>query len=112
VGLILAPVNTASIFFTGETGGWLVAALALGGMAPNLVVMAIERGLSKAMALSHVLLWTPLVVFIVLGLLPDPAVSGAYFIFLWIVLVVNLISLGFDTFDSVKWFRGDRDIAR
>jgi hypothetical protein len=112
VGLILTPVNMAAILFAGQPGGWLVAVLALGGMAPNMVFMAKERGLSKAMALSHVLMWTPMVIYIVWGLLADPAVSGAYFAFLWLLLIVDLISLGFDYIDSLKWFGGDRDIAR
>ncbi|MFV2038014.1 MAG: hypothetical protein ACC646_10550, partial [Paracoccaceae bacterium] len=78
VALILVPVNSAAIFFVGGTGGWLIAALAIGGMVPNLVLMIVERGLSKAMALSHVALWTPMIAVIVIWLLADPQVQGGY----------------------------------
>jgi len=112
VALILVPVNMAAIFFVGAPAGWIVAALAVGGMMPNLALMLAQRGWSKAMALSHIVLWTPLVVIIAIWLLPDAIVQGGYRSFLWVLLVVNLISLAFDFVDSVKWWRGDRDIAR
>ncbi len=110
VGLILAPVNMAALFYVGAPGGWLVAALAIGGMLPNLVLMAVERGLSKAMALSHLVLWIPLV-FVILNLRGAEGVAGGFASYLLLLLVVDLISLGFDIPDSIKWFRGDRDVA-
>ncbi len=109
---ILVPVNMAAIFFWGEVGGWIVAILAVGGMLPNVVLILVQRGFSKAMALSHVLLWGPLLIIIALFLLNDPIVGGGYLIYLWILFGVDLFSLGFDVIDSIKWYRGDRDIAR
>jgi len=112
VAAILVPVNMAAVFFVAGPAGWIVALLAVGGMVPNMVLMVVERGWSRGMALSHVVLWTPLVVIIAVWLLPDLIVQGGYRGYLWVLLGVNLISLAFDFVDSVKWWRGDRDIAR
>jgi len=40
-----------------------------------------------------------------------PQTTGAYGVYLSILLVVNLISLVFDFPDALKWLRGDRKIA-
>lgn len=106
---LLVPVNLASLAFLAQPQGWLIALLAVGGMAPNVVIMTRERGLSKAMALPHVAIWTPLVVTILWLQSTGPA-SG-FAVFLWLLLAVDLISLGFDCVDSWKWFRGERAIA-
>ncbi|WP_228408756.1 hypothetical protein [Profundibacter amoris] len=60
VALILVPVNMASLLFLNEPKGMLIAALAVGGMMPNIAIMLAERGLSKMMALPHLLIWIPL----------------------------------------------------
>ena len=111
VGIILVPVNAASIFFTGAPGGALVAILAIGGMLPNLGVMMVERGFSNTMAIPHILIWTPLMV-IAGGLVADTAlVDGAWRTYLLILLVVDIISLGFDFPDTWRWWKGDREVA-
>lgn len=108
---ILVPVNIAAIFFIGHPGGIMVALLAIGGMTPNAFFLWIERGFSKVMALSHVVLWVPLV-FLIVDLMRAGAVQGGFMTYLWILLAVDLFSLLFDFVDSLKWLRGDRDIAR
>ncbi len=40
-----------------------------------------------------------------------PQGSAAYSIFLWILIIVNGISLMFDFPDALKWRKGDRVIA-
>lgn len=110
VALVLAPVNLASLAFIGAPGGLWVAALAVGGMTPNLVIMARERGLSKAMAFPHLVIWTPLI-FVICSALWQPALPAGFVTFLWILLIVDLISLAFDVLDAFKWGRGDRAIA-
>lgn len=111
VAVILVPVNVAPLLFLGEHYSFWVAVLSVGGMAPNLPIMLAERGLSKRMALPHVLIWTPLVVLLGWLLVGPMGESGNYAIMLTVVLVVDLISLGFDFPDAVKWWRGDRGIA-
>lgn len=110
VALILVPVNIASLWFFYETMGALIAVLAVGGMLPNLLIMAFDRGLSKAMALPHLAVWVPLVAFLI-WIVQSPYAEGPYLTYLWLLLVVDGVSLAFDIPDAWKWLRGDRAIA-
>ena len=99
---ILVPVNAASIFFVAEPSGVWIAFLAIVAMLINVPIMIVERDFSKTMALSHLPLWTPLVLWLIFN---RPEGSTAYGIYLWILLVVDLISLGFDFPDAWKWWK-------
>ncbi len=105
---ILVPVNSAAIFFVFQPMGAWVALLAIGAMLPNIAIMVYERGLSKMMALPHLLPWSLLVLWLLFAM---PQGSAAYGAFLWVLLVVNAISLGFDIPDAFKWLKGDRAVA-
>ena len=71
--------------------------------------MLIERGFSRAMALPHVLIWTPLMG-LVLWLLSQDIATG-YSRYLLILLAVDTLSLALDYADSWKWWKGDRRVA-
>ena len=105
---ILVPVNSAALFFVFQPFGIWVAVLAIGAMLPNIGIMLYERGLSKMMALPHLLPWSILVLWLVLAM---PQGSAAYGVYLWILLTVDAISLAFDIPDALKWRKGDRAIA-
>ncbi len=107
---ILVPVNLASALFWPSPYGLLVTLLAIGGMTPNLLIMVWERGLSKMMALPHLLIWIPLVMFLAFILATDQ-ISGSFRTYVILLLVVDGISLAFDIPDMVKWTRGDRAVA-
>jgi len=109
VAFVLFPVNMASLFFVGEPMGIWIAVLAIGGMLPNLPIILYDRGFSKLMAFPHLLPWTILVGWI---LFARPEGSENFAIYLWILLMVDLVSLGFDYPDALKWLRGDRKPAR
>ena len=111
VVVVLVPVNLAASCFISMPYGRVVALLAIGGMLPNLVIMGRERGLSKAMAIPHLVIWTPLVVLTGWLLASLVGAPSSYMRFLAVLLLVDLISLGFDYPDAVKWLRGDRKIA-
>ena len=100
VMFILVPVNLLPLLFLNAPFGVAVALLAVGGMLPNLVIMWNERGLSKRMALPHLVLWTPLVI-LVAWVLWQGAATGGWAMVLWALLVIDLISLGFDYVDAV-----------
>lgn len=110
VALILVPVNAASLAFWGSPMGPWLAIMAVGAMLLNGVIMMVERGFSKMMALPHVVIWTPLVV-VILWLLAQGNLSSGYASYLMLLLVVDLFSLALDYSDTVKWLRGDRHIA-
>jgi len=111
VALILVPVNVASLWFLGETNALMIAVLAIGAMALNGVIMMYERGFSRAMALPHVVIWVPLVVWL-LSMLLGGEVGGGFAGYLWMLLVIDTISLGFDFRDARDWFRGSRGVTR
>ncbi len=108
VGLILVPVNMLSVLFVAEPKGILIAALAVGGMMPNIVIMLAERGLSKMMALPHLVIWIPLLLILWSHL---GNVTGGYLMYLWLLLIVDGLSLAFDIPDAWKWWKGDRAVA-
>lgn len=110
VALVLVPVNAASLVFWGAPMGAWLAAMAVGAMLLNGVIMLVERGFSKMMALPHLLIWTPLVV-LILWLLAQGDLAPGYGRYLMILLAVDLFSLALDYADTVKWLRGERHIA-
>jgi len=105
---ILVPVNSTALFFIFQPSGIWVAILAIGAMLPNIPIILYERGLSKMMALPHLIPWSILVLWLLIAM---PQGSVAYGVFLWILLVVNAISLAFDIPDALKWREGDRRVA-
>ena len=109
VGVILVPVNMASLAFLFERDGGIVAILAIGGLLPNLFLMIKQRGLSKAMALSHVLVWMPMIFWILLRMIGG--FSDGFMTYLIVLIIIDAISLLFDISDAVKWLRGNRAVA-
>lgn len=110
VALWLFPLNLLALAFLDQPGGIAVAVLAVGGMVPNLGIMLWDRGFSKLMSLPHVILWSPLIP-VLLWLLWQGEGSGAYRAYLWVLLITDLVSLGFDFPDWRKWRQGDRAVA-
>ena len=108
VMFLLMPINMASIFFINEPMGLWIAVLAIGAMMLNMPVMLYDRGFSKLMALPHIIPWTLLVAILVFR---RPEASGTYDIYLWVLLVAELISLGFDYPDAISWINGKRDVS-
>ena len=111
VFVILVPVNCAAILYLGDPYGVAVAMLAIGGMFPNAILIVVERGFSRAMSLSHLLLWGPLIALLVWILAGDVAMPDGYRRFIWLLFFVDGISLAFDVPDALKWLRGDRAVA-
>lgn len=108
VVFLLVPVNMASLFFIAEPMGLWIAALANVAMLPNIWVMIHDRGLSKLMAIPHIIPWTLLVALLAFA---RPMATGLYDAYLWLLLAVNVVSLFFDYPDAVKWLKGDRAVA-
>ena len=82
-------------------------------VATNVPIMLIAGGMSRLMAIPHLFAWIPLSMFILgrfLKLMGGPPMSKQELIFAILLLVVNGISVIFDTIDTVRWCRGDRDI--
>ena len=99
------PINMIGLFFLDQEIGQWVAILGLAGMIPNMFVMYFEKAFSKTMALSHVIPWTVLVVFLAIQLYQGTVPDGPIYYVAWAVLVVDTISLVFDYKESVEWFQ-------
>lgn len=113
LGLILMPVNAAAFFLIDTWTGIAAAIAAVFVVTTNVPIMLYEGGMSRLMAMPHLVAWIPLSVFIVgrlLNLWGGPVLGKSEFVFAIMLLIVNGISLIFDTIDTVKWCRGARDI--
>lgn len=112
VGLVLIPINVLPFFLLDTWSGRAGAVAALFVVATNVPIMWAAAGMSRAMSLPHLLAWIPLEIALALRLagaaggLPPTTAELALAVAL---LVVNGISLGFDTLDSWRWLRGERD---
>jgi uncharacterized membrane protein len=111
VSFILVPVNLIPLAFLDQPLGILVTVLAIAGMAFNLPIMLVTRSMSGAMALPHLVFWTPLVVIVFGVLLSGAELSPTYFWFLVILFVVDAISLAFDLRDAARWFANKKALA-
>ena len=99
---ILGPVNLAPLAFLNQPTGVLIAALAVGGMILTVAIVLAVGKFSKLAGAGHVLLWTPLV-WILIFARPDG--TAVYQTFLKALLVIDVISLGFDFNDVRIWLK-------
>jgi hypothetical protein len=63
------------------------------------------------LSLPHLLAWIPLCVWLALQLHSGAPMPAGETALAWALLIVNLISLGFDAVDSIQWVRGDRAVV-
>lgn len=89
--------------------GWLASMPLIG------VFMVVQRGLTRLLAVAHLIPWTPLWVYLVLRLTTDvagPRVAAAQEPALFGYLVAMVVALGvclaFDVIDTIRWIRGER----
>lgn len=114
VGLILVPVNALPFFFLDTPTGRWAAWAAVFVVSTNAPIMLIAGGMSRLMAVPHLLAWGPLVMAL-LWRLCSPHISGEPLMapelpLLWTLLSINSVSLAFDALDTWRWCRGERDI--
>lgn len=102
---ILIPTNMVGLLFLEHDIGIWIAVLGLAGMAPNILVMIFEKAFSKTMAVSHIIPWTILVVYLSIKLFRGEVPEGPIYFVAWIVLLVDSISLIFDYKESIEWFQ-------
>lgn len=113
VGFVLIPANVLPFFLLDSWSGRAAAVAALFVVITNVPIMWAAAGMSRAMSMPHLLAWIPLEIALVLrifgaaGSLPPSTTEMTLAI---VLLIVNGISLLFDTIDSWRWLRGQRDI--
>lgn len=95
-------------------GRWVLIAWAA-SMPLIAVFMVVQRGLTRLLAVAHLIPWTPLWSYLALRLTTDvagPRVAVSDQPALFGYLVAMVVALGvclvFDVFDTIRWFRGER----
>jgi len=112
IWVLLLPINIASLFFMDTATGLYGAIAIIFVLMVNSALILINQGMSKVLAIPHLIAWGPLVIYIVWR-----ALFGAGYIY-WDneallalgLLIVNIISLGFDVYDTREWRAGNRSI--
>lgn len=110
ISVFLIPANFAGFWFLDTKTGFWVALLGAGAIILNLVPVLLNGGLSKVLAIPHVICWVPLEIILFRLILTEELSVGEWRLAL-IVLVINGISLGFDFYDTREWWRGNRKVA-
>jgi len=108
---ILAATNTVSFFVTDTpTGTWAGIAFAA-IIVMNGAIFWVQAGLTRLLSFPH-FVWVPLVIWLVYRLWfgGEPAPSGFERSYAIALVVINGISLAFDSLDGWRWLKGGREI--
>ena len=115
--VLLAPANLLSFGLYGATqnpvAAWAALSMAFVCLV-NTTMALYERGISKATSIPHLLPWLPLQVYLgdwIFNRGAALAQSPEIRTFAIALFAINGISLAFDVLESVRWLRGQRDIA-
>ena len=107
LSVALMPANLAVLLFLDEPFAIAVAVLISAGLLPNIVLLVHDRKFTSVMGVPHTFAWVPLVLVVIYALLRHPDdMSSAYETYLYVLLVVNGISLAADIPDTARWIRG------
>lgn len=108
--MFLLPANFAGFWFLDTDVGYWVSLLGAGAVFVNLIPVLINGGVSKVLAIPHLIFWIPLEI-ILFWLVMAGDLSTAEWRLAVAVLVINGISLGFDFYDTAEWWKGKRQVV-
>ena len=108
----LAPANAAPFFLLHTPSGRAAAVASLFVVASNVPIMLHQRGMSRLMSLPHLMAWIPLCLVLVDRLAVGETLTQAEWVLAVGLLVINGISLAFDGVDTLRWFAGNREVAK
>ncbi len=97
-------LNTAALLFLRTTEGRVVLACWIA----NIITMSVLYelfGYVRLLGLSHVIWWTPLVIYLFAR--RNRFGGGALRVWLWVLLLTNTTSLVIDYIDVFRYFMGD-----
>ena len=107
--LFLIPANLSGFFMLDTVSGLWIALLGGGALAINTILVLINGGFSRVLALPHLALWLPLEIILIYRYAFAEMAEGEAWLTL-MVLIINGISLAFDFLDTLRWYRGDRGV--
>ncbi len=108
--VFLLPANFAGFWFLDTDVGLWVSVLGAGAIFVNLIPVLINGGVSKVLAIPHLIFWIPLEI-ILLRFVVAGDLSTSEWRLAVAVLIVNGISLGFDFHDTAEWWKGNRKVV-
>lgn len=109
--LFLVPANLSGLLLLNYESGFWVAVLGAGAIAINVVILFLNGGFSKVLAISHLLLWIPLQIILFYRYFLVPNLSSFEQNYILIILAINGISIAFDIYDTKEWVKGNRDVV-
>jgi hypothetical protein len=104
--LTLVAVNMTSLYFIDTTEARVV----FGALVISMIIMAtiyLRLGFVRMLGLGHIL-WIPMVLWLWTRLGGTPPLNSTLEYWLFIVIVMNIISLVIDAVDVVRYIKGDR----
>ncbi|MGI9350497.1 MAG: hypothetical protein ACR2O3_02940 [Rhizobiaceae bacterium] len=107
----LIPVNLSGIYLLNYDSGFWVALLGAGAIFINAGILLLNGGFSKALAIPHLILWTPLQAILFYRYFTIPEMSNFEQNYILVVFIINGISILFDVYDTKEWLNGNRDVA-
>ncbi len=114
VWAFLLPVNLASFGVYARTGHPLAGWAALGFVfvvLTNMTLVVRERGISRLTSLPHLIPWVPLQIWAgALIFLPNADMQPEVLVFAWAYFLIVGVSNLFDAYDTLRWFRGEREV--
>lgn len=106
--VVLAVMNTLSLFFLRHAAGRLVFVVWLIVIGVNAWLMMKYGGFTRAMSFVH-LLWIPMIIWLG-GMRRRDSDTGLLRSWLVLLVLVNCISLAFDALEIVRWLAGARGL--
>lgn len=103
-------LNTASVVFCWKH---VEARFVLGAWIPNgifMTLLAEQVDYTRILGLSHVIFWTPLVIYLLMRRTKFDWATG-YGLWLYILILTNSASLAIDYVDVIRYIAGDRDVV-
>lgn len=105
----LIPANLSGFLYLDTISGRWIAGLGGGALLINTVLVLMNGGFSRVLAIPHLILWGPLEIVLILRAVS--AEMGPEELWLVVtVMVINGISLVFDIIDTRRWYSGERDV--
>ena len=116
VWAFLLTANGAALYLAATTRhplpGWAAVGFVF-VVLTNMTIVLYERGISRLTSLPHLIPWVPLQVYAGYWLFARGDVlaqTPLIHAFAWFYFIVIGISNVFDAYDTVRWFRGERQV--
>ncbi len=110
----LGPVQWLSFVFIGHPIGLATALAMCFVVLSNVCLVVLERGISRATSIPHLMVWIPLQIYVGVWLFTSYfgtiELGDPIFYYAWLVFTIHGISIIFDVIEAYHWFRNERAV--